>query len=126
MHDYFYNSDYTVKWTDFAWALISIPSPAVSITATDAAKPEGNSGTTAFTFTVTRSGDTGGTTTVNYAVSGMADAADFQGGVLPSGTVTFGANETTKTITINVAGDKVREPDETLRSRYLTLQIRPQ
>ena len=42
--------------------------PTLSISATDAVKLEGNSGRdfTPFTFTVTRAGDTSGTTTVNY------------------------------------------------------------
>ena len=35
--------------------------PTLAIAATDASKAEGNSGSTAFTFTVTRSGDTSGT-----------------------------------------------------------------
>ncbi|MDH6070985.1 S8 family peptidase, partial [Umezakia ovalisporum] len=45
----------------------------------NAVQGEGDTGTTPFTFTVTRSGDTTGTSTVNWAVtlSGGADAADF-------------------------------------------------
>ncbi len=93
-----------------------------AISALSANKAEGNSGTTPFTFTVTRSGDTSGvSTTVNYAVDDFfgadqtttldgtntgifrARALDFDGGVLPSGTVTFDAGETSKTITILVA-----------------------
>ncbi|MBU4424855.1 MAG: ExeM/NucH family extracellular endonuclease [Gammaproteobacteria bacterium] len=84
----------------------------LSVAVTSASKAEGNSGTTAFTFTVTRAGDTSGATTVDYAVSGAAvDAADF-GGALPTGTVSFAAGETSKLITINVAGDAVVEPNE--------------
>jgi Ca2+-binding RTX toxin-like protein len=78
---------------------------------------EGDSGATAFTFTVTRSGDTSGTSSAAWAVSGSgasgADASDFAGGVLPSGTVSFAAGETTKTITVNVAGDRIMEAHET-------------
>ena len=37
-----------------------------------------------------------------------ANAADFTGGVLPTGTVSFAAGETSKTITVNVAGDNRR------------------
>jgi CSLREA domain-containing protein len=88
----------------------------LAIAATDAMKAEGNSGSTPFTFTVTRSGLTTGTTTVNWAVAGSgtnaANGTDFVGGTLPSGTVTFNAGETTKTITVNVAGDTTVEPDE--------------
>jgi Ca2+-binding RTX toxin-like protein len=77
---------------------------------------EGNSGTTAFTFTVTRSGDTSGTSSASWSAAGLginqADAADFAGGVLPGGVVSFAAGETSKTITVNVAGDLVVEGDE--------------
>ena len=81
----------------------------VSIAALSAAKAEGRSGTTAFTFTVTRTGETGGAQTVDWAVAGsganLAGAADFVGAALPSGTVSFAAGETSKTVTVNVAGD---------------------
>ena len=61
---------------------------------------------------MTRSGSTAGTSSVSYAVSGgTANAADF-GGTLPSGTVSFAAGETSKTITVNVSGDTTVEPDE--------------
>ena len=50
------------------------------------------------------------------AVSGSgtntAAAGDFVGGVLPSGTVGFAAGETSKLLTIQVAGDTLVEPDE--------------
>jgi hypothetical protein len=90
--------------------------PSLSIAAASASKAEGNAGSTAFTFTVSRAGDTSGASTVNYAVSGSgasgATANDFAGGTLPSGTVSFAAGETNKTVTVNVAGDSVVEPSE--------------
>ncbi len=93
----------------------TVTSASLSIAATDAAKLEGDSGTTSFTFTVTRTGDTSGATTVDYGVTGSgtnpANAADF-GGTFPSGSVSFADGEVTKTITINVSGDTVFEPDE--------------
>ena len=67
----------------------------------------------AFTFTVTRTGSTAAASTASYAVTGSgataAVAADFAGGVLPTGTVSFAAGEATKTITVNVAGDSTVE-----------------
>ena len=84
----------------------------LAIAATDADKAEGNSGTTPFTFTVTRSGDITGTTAVDFAVSGDVNAADF-GGSLPSGIVNFAANETSQIVTVDVAGDTDIEADET-------------
>ncbi|WP_153159846.1 Calx-beta domain-containing protein [Zoogloea sp. 1C4] len=87
--------------------------PVLSIAATSASQAEGNSGSTAFTFTVTRSGSTVGSSTVNWAVAGgSASSADFTGGVLPGGTLTFAAGETSRLITINVAGDTQIEADE--------------
>jgi Ca2+-binding RTX toxin-like protein len=84
-------------------------------------KAEGNTGSTAFTFTVTRTGDTTVAGTVDYAVVGSgtqaASATDFSGNVLPSATVSFAAGETSKTITLNVVGDTSRESDETFTVR---------
>ena len=85
------------------------------IAPTSANKPEGNSGTTAFTFTVTRNGVTTGSSSAAYAITGStvhpADAADF-GGTLSSGTVSFSAGQKTKVITVSVKGDTITEPDE--------------
>ncbi|MGE0580404.1 malectin domain-containing carbohydrate-binding protein, partial [Reyranella sp.] len=99
------------------FAVSAPPSATLSIAAANASQNEGNSGSTAFTFTVTRSGDTSGSSTASYAVAGSgsapANAADFAGGVLPTGTVSFAAGETSKTITVNVAGDATVEQTET-------------
>ncbi|WP_146537518.1 Calx-beta domain-containing protein [Rubripirellula reticaptiva] len=81
-----------------------------------ATQAEGNPGdTTTYTFTVTRTGLTTGTTTVNYAVTGSgataADVVDFDGG-LASGTLTFAPTETVKTVTIEIEEDLIVEADE--------------
>ncbi|MDB9539335.1 Calx-beta domain-containing protein, partial [Anabaenopsis arnoldii] len=89
--------------------------PSIIIAPTNAVQPEGDEGTTPFTFTVTRTGNTG-TSTANWAVTGTGDnpanAADF-GGTLPTGTVTFADGETSQVITVNVQGDTVVEANET-------------
>ncbi len=90
--------------------------PNLYIAASAASKAEGDSGTTPFTFTVVRTGNTSAASSVNYAVTGSgtnaANAADF-GGTLPSGTISFAAAETSKTVTVNVSGDTTVESDET-------------
>ena len=90
------------------------PQVAFSIAPVAADKSEGDTGTTAFTFTVTRVGNTADAGTVDYAVTGNTglDESDFEGGVLPSGTVSFVGGETSQTLTINVTGDNTVEPDE--------------
>ena len=88
---------------------------SLAIAPTTSVQNEGDIGLTPFTFTVTRSGDTSVGVTAQVDVTGSsanpANATDF-GGVFPSQTVTFLAGETSKTITINVSGDTVVEPDE--------------
>jgi Ca2+-binding RTX toxin-like protein len=103
----------TVIGTASASGLIRNDDASLSITATSADKPEGQSGSTAFTFTVTRTGDLSGASSAQWGVNGPAvDGADFAGSVLPTGTVSFAAGETSKVITIEVAGDSTVEPDE--------------
>ena len=74
---------------------------------------EGNSGTTAFVFTVSLSNASAQAITVNFATAdGSATLADsdYQGG---AGSVTFAPGTTSQTITVLVNGDTKFEPDET-------------
>ncbi|MCW6050765.1 DUF4347 domain-containing protein [Lyngbya sp. CCAP 1446/10] len=81
---------------------------------------EGNSGNQPVTFTVTRSGGIGVASTVDYAIAGTADSSDYNniggtsGATATTGTISFAATETSKTITLDVLGDTVVEPDETI------------
>lgn len=91
--------------------------PLVSIAAIDAVLAEGNAASKAFSFTATRSGSTTGTTiatwkTLAKAAGSTVTAADFAGGVFPSGKVTFVPGQTTALINVFVAGDSVLELDE--------------
>ena len=94
-----------------------IPTTTITaINASDLNKNEGNGGTTAFTFNVTRSGNVSASATVDFVVTGRdgnpADASDF-GGVLPSGQVQFLAGQTvSQTVSLNVTGDTAFEFDE--------------
>uniref|UniRef100_UPI002811DC4C Calx-beta domain-containing protein n=1 Tax=Phenylobacterium sp. TaxID=1871053 RepID=UPI002811DC4C len=97
------------------------PTSQFNFTSQSVAQAEGNSGLTPFTFTVTRSGSANVTATVDWTVSGQgsnpATAPDFQGGVLPSGTLTFAVGEASKTVTVQVAGDTVLENNEAFEVR---------
>ena len=88
---------------------------SLSIAAASAAKAEGQTGLTPFTFTVTRTGDVSGISTATYTVTPAAkagaNATDF-GGSFPTGTVEFAATQTTQVITINVTGDTLAEANE--------------
>jgi hypothetical protein len=61
-------------------------------------------------------GDISGASSATWAVSGRtgnaANAADFTGGVLPTGTVNFAAGDASEVVTINVAGDTTAEKNE--------------
>jgi Ca2+-binding RTX toxin-like protein len=95
-----------------------------SIAALDAVKQEGNSGVTPFTFTVTRSGGTAGSSTIGWHLSGMpgnsVTLSDFVGGVAPSGTLTFLPGETSHILTVDVRGDTTIEPAENFLVRLET------
>jgi hypothetical protein len=84
--------------------------PTLSIN--DVSVAEGNAGTAGAAFTVTLSAAAAGAVTVAYAsANGTATAGSDYTAV--SGTLTFAAGETTKTVTVNVLGDTAVEPNET-------------
>ncbi len=84
--------------------------PGLSVA--DASVTEGDSGTTTMTFTVTLNPTTSGQVTVNWATAdGTATAGtDYTAG---NGTLTFNAGDSSKTVSVSVAGDNVDEPNET-------------
>jgi large repetitive protein len=90
--------------------------PAFSISALSANKAEGNAGSTGFTFTITRGGDTSQAGSVAYTVTGSganpASGADFAGGGFPSGVFNFAAGQASGTLSINVLGDTTTEAAE--------------
>jgi len=75
-------------------------------------KKEGNSGTTAFVFTLSVSGSPLSTVTVDWATGGGTAPAvtDY---APANGTVSFAQGVTTKTVTIQVVGNRIPEPNET-------------
>ncbi len=90
--------------------------PAVASIAADASTvSEGSGATTAVTFTVTLSKAATATETLAWTAAGTgsnaANAADFSGNL--TGTLTFAAGETTKTVTVYLNGDTTFESAET-------------
>ena len=85
---------------------------------------EGNSGTTAFVFTVTLSAPIDQAVTVNYATAdGTATAgSDY---TAASGTLTIPAGQTSGTITVLVNGDRLAEPNETFFVNLSARRTRP-
>ncbi len=93
--------------------ILNDDSPALSIN--DVTHAEGNSGSTAFTFTVSLSQASAGPVLVNVATAnGTATVADADYAALPAmTTLSFTPGQTSKTVTVNVTGDTKLEPDET-------------
>ncbi len=95
--------------------------PLYTVAALDPVQGRG-SASISYHFTVTRQGDLSLPVTINWAVVGTPDpgltgtqaatAADFVGGVLPSGQLIFAAGAASGTITVSVAGLGAAEPDE--------------
>jgi Calx-beta domain len=82
------------------------------LTVGDVRLPEGSSGSTPATFTVTRYGGTSAAVSVTYGTaSGSAAAGSDFTAVAPT-RLTFAAGETSKTVAVPVLGDTVPEADE--------------
>lgn len=102
--------------TDFAadpdWGRSDPVLPTPSLSIDDVTVTEGNSGTTNAVFTVSLSEAAGRQVTVDYTTAdGTATAgSDYQS---TSGTLTFDAGETSKTVTVVVLGDTATESNET-------------
>ncbi|MBW4662233.1 MAG: VCBS repeat-containing protein [Drouetiella hepatica Uher 2000/2452] len=85
--------------------------PSLSINSVSVA--EGNSGTTAATFTVTLSQAVSQAVTVSYATANGTATAGSDYTAIPLTLLTFNPNDTEETITVNITGDTTFEPDET-------------
>lgn len=86
--------------------------PVIEVSIQDAQQMEGNGpGTTTLQFEVHLSTASSETITVDWATEpGTASAADYQAG---AGTVVFEPGQTVRTISVQIIGDTVVEPDET-------------
>ena len=76
---------------------------------------EGDTGSANLVFTVSLDAASGREVTVNYADAGTgtgASGTDYA--ALPPGTLTFGAGDTSKQVTVRVRGDSLEEEDETV------------
>ena len=92
--------------------VVEIDDPQSHLTISDVTKSEGNIGSTAFDFTVTRTGGTAAmsvdfSTADGTATAGSGDYTAF------SGTLNFAAGEMTKTVEVGVHGDISFEGNET-------------
>jgi hypothetical protein len=100
--------------SEFAQNVQVVAEPVItppSITIDDVAKSEGNSGITAFVFTLARTGPLTGTSVVSFSTAdGSATSSDY---TATTGIVTFNPGEVSKSITVNVKGDTSVESNET-------------
>ena len=94
------------------WRVSGTGGPTAALSIGDVSVAEGNSGTSTATFTVTLSTAASSAVTVDYATAnGTATAgSDY---VAASGTLTFAAGTTTRTLPVTVNGDTTGEANET-------------
>jgi Calx-beta domain/Lamin Tail Domain/Bacterial Ig-like domain (group 2)/WD40-like Beta Propeller Repeat len=88
------------------------PTPSLSINDLPTI-PEGDTGTSTATFTVTLSAISGQTVTVNYATADGTATTAGNDYVATNGTLTFAPGETTKPVPVTINGDTTFEPNET-------------
>ncbi len=103
-----------------AWGRIRNDDARISVGGTGFDVVEGDRGTVTATFSLVRTGDLSVAHAVGWSVAGVgyypADAADFAGGVLPAGTVTFAPGQSTRRVAVAVAGDRMVDlPFESFR-----------
>jgi len=87
------------------------PSALPRVSIGDVSVNEGNSGTSAANFVLTRSGPTTGAVSVDYqtANGGAIAPGDY---LAKTGTATIAAGQASTTVTVDVKGDLLDEPDE--------------
>ncbi|MFM6632778.1 MAG: Calx-beta domain-containing protein, partial [Microcystis panniformis] len=86
--------------------------PSITLAVSPASVTE--DGTTNLVYTFTRSGSTTNSLTVNYTLGGTATLNTDYTRTGTNNTVTFAANATTATVTVDPTPDTIVEPDETV------------
>ena len=104
-------ADHGLSIDDFSVTPQGAPPSIVNIG--DASLTEGDSGTSAMTFTVTLSDPQASTVTVEYDTSDNGSAAAGSDYAAESGVVTFNPGDQSEDITIDINGDTDFEADET-------------
>ena len=88
----------------------------IGIGVSEARITEGDSGATAVTFTIYRTGDLSEAVDVAYAVGGDVDGDDVAGAL--SGNVSFAAGEASREIALDILGDTAVEDNEVLEMSF--------
>jgi chitinase len=86
--------------------------PPPSLRINDLKKLEGDSGHTAFVFTVTRTGDTDEPSAVRYHTEAGSGTVPEDFVNISNATLSFGAGATSRTLTVQVVGDGKRDADD--------------
>lgn len=92
--------------------IVNAAAAAAYLSVSDAVVTEGNTGTKAATFNITRSGSTAQAVTLKYATSGGTASAGIDCTAVPLTPLTFLPGETTKSVAVSVLGDTVVERNE--------------
>ena len=99
--------------------------PLLEIGSASGSVSEGSGGgTTTFSYTINRLGDTSGTASVDFVVTpnGLTvspEANDFANGVFPSGTVNFADGDSSQTVTFDIVADDLLEENESFTFEIL-------
>ena len=102
-------SDATIPDADGTGTIQNDDVPLPSLSIDDVTQTEGNAGTTAFTFTVTKTGADAASVDFDTQDGTAEDASDYASN---SGTLTFASGDATMQITVLVNGDTTPEVDE--------------
>jgi len=88
---------------------------AYTLAANQSSVAEGDTGSTPISFTLTRTGDITRSSSVDFSLGGTATNGPDYNNVFPPGpTLVFGAGVTQTQLTVDILGDFVDEPNETV------------
>ena len=109
------SSDYTGETADKVAVTVTDDDGEPALSINSPSVTEGDSSTTTMTFKVTLAPASGKAVSVDYADAGTGtatSATDYA--AITSGTLTFTAGQTEKTVAVTVNGDELDEPNETV------------
>ena len=103
-------------------SLVNLDNDTANVTITNVTLPEGNAGTTAFIFTVNLSNIASRDVIVDYTTVDQTATVAGNDYTAATGTLTIPAGSLSGTITVNVTGDTIPEPDKTFLVRLSNLR----
>jgi hypothetical protein len=108
-HDDLYKYDYTVSWNQYAWAEITLPSAEPTVSVSGPSKPVLEGSIAQFTISLDHASSSSVTANYTTADGAAISGTDYSA---ETGSITFAAGETSKTVSVPVLFDATVDTSE--------------